>query len=538
MKKQLFVLLLLLIAYIGSKAQQGEIIYKEFDPPLYFEVKETTFERILFVEGGDVTLPGPGCISSEDGGYIVNVPLGQWQGALFNNKILKISSEGDIIGELNYNVAGERIVHYWQIVKLPLEYGGGNSNYYLAVAGLCYPYDNGSNTTLTKLVFLVLDEELEVKYERIEDVSEIVEHYSTWGRPRVVFDNDGNLVIATFARVNGGELKRLYTHVELDKVNWIGEITHFVRESPEDVGWILDFFRLGNGTYGQLEMINGPGTIIYRINDDLEAERIKELGSIEYRRGSYTYTPRLLDGGGCVMLDDSTLFFPAMMRRFYNYTNSKDGIGTMKMTIDFDTISVDFQDCENFDTTERLLSRHPAILHGNNLYMCYTRNFNEWSASQPSYTVLCKYDTDLNLIWKRWYNDSEWRFCYYATDMTATNDDGILITGYCCKREDYGNMMLYLLKVDADGLLSLPEADVKVRPYCFYPNPVQAQLQMQFSPDVQPKQVELYDLQGRLVCTQRNNFGSIDMSRLPAGAYMLRVTLEDGKVFSDKVVKE
>lgn len=40
MKKQLFVLLLLLLAFIGSKAQQGEIIYTEFDPPLYFEVKD------------------------------------------------------------------------------------------------------------------------------------------------------------------------------------------------------------------------------------------------------------------------------------------------------------------------------------------------------------------------------------------------------------------------------------------------------------------------------------------------------------------
>ena len=500
-------------------------------------IGQTTFERKIPIEGCSVELPGPECVVAGDDGYIVNVPLGIWNTILYDYRILKLSTDGNIINELNYSVVGERVVCYWQIVKLSL----GNSNeqnHYLAVGGLCDPHDDVVNTTLTDILFLVFNEELEVEYERVEDVSEIVEHYSTWGRPRVVFDNDGNLVIATFARVNGGELKRLYTHVELDKVNWIGEITHFVRESPEDVGWILDFFHLGNGTYGQLEMINGPGTIIYRINDDLEAERIKELGSIEYRRGSYTYTPRLLDGGGCVMLDDSTLFFPAMMRRFYNYTNSKDGIGTMKMTIDFDTISVDFQDCENLDTTERLLSRHPAILYGNNLYMCYTRNFNEWSASQPSYTVLCKYDTDLNLIWKRWYNDSEWRFCYYATDMTATNDDGILITGYCCKREDYGNMMLYLLKVDADGLLSLPEADVKVRPYCFYPNPVQAQLQMQFSPDVQPKQVELYDLQGRLVSTQRNDFGSIDMSLLPAGAYMLRVTLEDGMVYSDKVVKE
>ena len=42
----------------------------------------------------------------------------------------------------------------------------------------------------------------------------------------------------------------------------------------------------------------------------------------------------------------------------------------------------------------------------------------------------------------------------------------------------------------------------------------------------------------RLVRVQSSGFESVDMSRLPAGAYMLRVTLEDGKVFSDKVVKE
>ena len=58
------------------------------------------------------------------------------------------------------------------------------------------------------------------------------------------------------------------------------------------------------------------------------------------------------------------------------------------------------------------------------------------------------------------------------------------------------------------------------------------------SPDVQPKQIEFYDLQGRLVRTQSKAFESIDMSQLPAGTYTLRVTMEDGKVFSDKVVKE
>ena len=71
-----------------------------------------------------------------------------------------------------------------------------------------------------------------------------------------------------------------------------------------------------------------------------------------------------------------------------------------------------------------------------------------------------------------------------------------------------------------------------------YPNPAKDQLHTQFSPDVQPVQVELYDLQGRLVRTQRSAFETIDLSRLPAGTYTMRVVMKDGKTYSDKVVKE
>ena len=516
MKKKVFITIVLALIFGASTNLKGQ----------------TTFERMIPIEGEAVIRPEPECLSVSDDGYVVNVPLGEWQGALFNSKILKFSSDGGIIGELDYNMTGGRVLYYWQIVRLPIENGGGNCSYYLAVAGLYDSCNDVNNNTLTELVFLVLDEELEVKYERIEDVSEIVEHYATWGRPRVVFDNTGNLVIATFARVNGGEFKRVYTHVELDKENWIGEITHFVRESPEDVGWIWDFFPLSDGTYREVEVINGPGGVAYHINAVFEAEKILEFRDMRFQRVNNFFTPFFLDSGGHAMLDDSTLFMPTMM------TSTTDGIGTMKLSANFDTIKADIQDFSDYDTTERILSRHPVILRGDDLYMCYTRDLRTWHPSQAPYTILCKYNTNLNLIWKRWYRDSERQFCYYATDMVASNDGGILITGYCCKRDDYGNMMLYLLKVDADGLLSLPEAEVQVRPYCYYPNPVKSQMQMQFSPDVQPKQVELYDLQGRLVRVQSSGFESVDMSRLPAGAYMLRVTLEDGKVFSDKVVKE
>ena len=71
-----------------------------------------------------------------------------------------------------------------------------------------------------------------------------------------------------------------------------------------------------------------------------------------------------------------------------------------------------------------------------------------------------------------------------------------------------------------------------------YPNPAQDQLHLQYSPDVTPAQIELDDLQGRLVLTQRKDLESMDLQGLTAGQYLMKVTLENGKVFTDKIVKE
>jgi hypothetical protein len=76
------------------------------------------------------------------------------------------------------------------------------------------------------------------------------------------------------------------------------------------------------------------------------------------------------------------------------------------------------------------------------------------------------------------------------------------------------------------------------RRFFIFPNPVKDELSLHYPSGIKPKHIELYDLQGRLVRTQRSNFESVDMSQLPAGTYTLRVTLEDGTVFSDKVVRE
>jgi len=55
---------------------------------------------------------------------------------------------------------------------------------------------------------------------------------------------------------------------------------------------------------------------------------------------------------------------------------------------------------------------------------------------------------------------------------------------------------------------------------------------------VKPAQVELYDLQGRLVRTQSQGLESFNLQGLAPGQYLMKVTMEDGKTYSDKVVKE
>jgi len=84
----------------------------------------------------------------------------------------------------------------------------------------------------------------------------------------------------------------------------------------------------------------------------------------------------------------------------------------------------------------------------------------------------------------------------------------------------------------------LSTQEEKILSHIVYPNPVDDVLQLCFSPEVRPQCVELYDMGGRLLLQQRSNLNQLGMKELPAGVYMLRVTLDDGTIYSDKVVKQ
>ncbi len=153
--------------------------------------------------------------------------------------------------------------------------------------------------------------------------------------------------------------------------------------------------------------------------------------------------------------------------------------------------------------------------------------------------VVVKMDTDLNVEWKRWYKTGDFALTRFILSTLYEDGDknGIAWVGGGLKG-DVMYLTMFLLRHDGTDGVNENNAEAMARPYIFYPNPVNDQLRMEFSPDVQPTQVELYDLQGRLVRLQRNAFEQIDISSLSSGIYSMRITLTDGQVFSDKVVKE
>ena len=174
------------------------------------------------------------------------------------------------------------------------------------------------------------------------------------------------------------------------------------------------------------------------------------------------------------------------------------------------------------------------------IYFAYRTNNNiiGGSATTKGWLGFAKLDSDLNILWQRYCLGSSLSTGGYMQEFCHVSqcEDGFAIIGKIQKEgEDY-NFFYYFIHDEDPADIS--EADAFLRPYMYYPNPAQDQLRLQYSPDVQPEQIELYDMQGRLVHTQKQGLENVNMHGLSAGQYLMKVTLEDGKTFSDKVVKE
>ncbi|MBR3698333.1 MAG: T9SS type A sorting domain-containing protein [Bacteroidales bacterium] len=178
---------------------------------------------------------------------------------------------------------------------------------------------------------------------------------------------------------------------------------------------------------------------------------------------------------------------------------------------------------------------------GDAVYLCSFQQL-EHDLNGPEFNgnriVVTKTDSNLNVVWQKRYQLGN-SYCV-PVYILATSDHGCLIVGYSMVVGGTEPRRLFVLKLSSEGTVSIPEVGTDNCPYSysFFPNPVDDRLHMEFSPDVTPQAVEIYDVKGRLVGTQNTSLENVDMSQLPSGIYTLNVVVNDGIVYSEKVVKQ
>ncbi len=161
-------------------------------------------------------------------------------------------------------------------------------------------------------------------------------------------------------------------------------------------------------------------------------------------------------------------------------------------------------------------------------------NINMVYHNDTNSIVLYKLDTNLNVIWTRYYNQDLLHYPFYS--MT-TKDKGCLIFGAL-----YAYTGFFFLKVDSMGNLQWSHGlDVEEKVALVYPNPVENVLYVDngLGSGIRANLL-LYDVNGRQIISKPlvPQMNSIDVSSLPQGVYFYRIA-DTKKVYqSGKVVKQ
>ena len=454
--------------------------------------------------------------------------------------LYKVSLEGNVVGELTLGHEG-RYAFIYRLFDDPDDNG--------CCLAVGFIHDNDLH--YNRILMSKFDYDLNLLWQREVEMPE--PHRGYIGYPNFI-DHSGRILFSGVDSPNG-----FYGRPKYALVSPNGDV-EAVREYPNLVDVNLSQcavfeYHDGIGDYGFVVtetdgMALHDSLFLCRMNSNLELLGRRFVPSVnDYNAYPYNFVLLSLSyATNCFSLSDGSVAIvgDGMLSR-ENYQHEWDDnpvVGFLRMDSGGEIVSYASLGQGDFghpNDSIKISQTTGDTVGDDNVYIAY--RVGKPYGLGVDYTncfVVARLDSEGNVIWKRYWDKyypvygMKVYWPYYAT---ATEDEGCLLTGFCYHSEQ-ADPEVFMLKFFSDGTLATPELEDFVRPYAYYPNPAQDELHLQYSPDVTPKQIELYDLQGRLVKMQRNALESLNLEGLASGAYTMRVTLENGKVFSDKVVKE
>ena len=185
-------------------------------------------------------------------------------------------------------------------------------------------------------------------------------------------------------------------------------------------------------------------------------------------------------------------------------------------------------------TAQTLASWIKGVTNTNTKYPMGVKKAKDGSiyiAFENSGVTVVKFASDLSTLWESRRGGG----VQYFPNMVALENGGVAVGGM--NYDDSSELVKFFMVIFKDGCFSVPETKAEESPYTFYPNPANEELNLNIASDAEPSMIELYDIQGRMVRSQENNFEKVSLRGLPAGTYALRVSLKNGKRYTSTVVK-
>ena len=541
--KRLIGAILLLFVAIGAAAQTPDLLFEKPFPYqiqtsyLSFANKPYCYIMDVFPEDGSegfclMTVNHQRqCFSYET--ESVSPPL-----------VYKVSEQGELLGELTLGYENRHSFVY-DIYKSP-----DDPRCFLAVG---FAHDNDLH--YDRPFMAKFNQDLDLLWRREIELPEPYKGYLSFGS---MMGSDGRIFCSSYLYdcSTGGSQSRFCFRLTPE-----GELDGLF-DSPFQSAYqkVLEYPD-GSGDYGLLEnMEQDNQLLLLRINRNMELVSQQTIPDSYFEMDPinpfpnlyFALTPPQYSTSGrhaVVLAPDGSLILANEVNVTYQYkTKGIDnyyGIGFLRVSPEGEALSC-AMDGEK-PTHDSLVMITPVLPVGDDsFYFVYAMGLNGGYDYMNCF-VVGKMDWEGNLLWRRYWNRYQPEYdmkVYYPQDAATSHDDGCLVTGFSFNSNINATGSytyqpdVFLLKFFADGTLSVPEMEPLVRPFTFWPNPSSNWLMFEFSPDVLPDQVELYDLQGRLLRTQRKDLESVNMEGLPSGTYSLRVVMHDGNTYSEKVVKQ
>ena len=510
---------------------------------------------------------GPSCaIELSDGSFIVaandrSVYNEAWNLEI-SGELVKLSSEGELLRSVP--IADEN--GHFQIENIfqhPSEPG------MFIGTGMLYDPEGLPGDYYHTVPYLIqFDEELHITLQT--SLCWPDEYQSPWvGNSRTMLDRLGKLFSVFLCRyeTNGlPQMHRLYAQISTE-----GEIEHIVKDtvdlhpqgcSTEAVFEFPDTRQ--KGLLRQSFVVPGNGTTtprLYRLNKIMEAEEVNEIH--RFANDTTIYQNSLgqpVIDIQCIYLndyvkttvlplDDSTLLFALIGDEYLHEWTPDTNIFLLESSaVMFKTDTegniqqqyfvegswndtIESIPARSFDVTDEDAFGHKYIYH-----CCETEEFTT-PYDGPNVMTITKMTEDFEIVWQKKY--AQPGIYMQPRHLVATADGGCLVVGVVNRSGQPlgGHHEIFALKLLPDGTVGTGEITVTDEIF-FYPNPARDVLYLHYPQEMQPTQLALYDLQGRLVHSQTTGFESLSMAGLAAGQYVLKVALENGKTYTDKVIKE